>query len=320
MLLRIYLQSTISDSLRERLVEILAHLLGIIGIVTKDMKHGRLRLFVQNVCGKDEALENALEELDELTKYEIQDVVADTHLGVGKTVKAVDALADAQRKAELRDCFQWLSASDEQNSHDAVQKKATKDTGNWIFNDSTFNEWMRSENQSFLWLHGKSGGGKSVLCSTIINLLQEHRSKVSCALAFFYFDYKSSAKWDFCDLLKSLLGQLSSQSPQAVAVLKQLYADHNSGIKQPTRQKLLDAIRDILEQSDAVYIVLDALDECGYDAREEHLFPFIKDMLLKKQYSVHLLVTSRIENDIQAFMHKYDPYVVNLGFKKWDCL
>ncbi|TFY58838.1 hypothetical protein EVG20_g8001, partial [Dentipellis fragilis] len=331
---RIYIKPgiNISDVLRMQIVKILAHLLFIMGKVTKYIRKGCRGQIKHPVLGflKKNTMQEALTKLDHLTKEEglavlaatldgVRDVdedVRDVNEGVKQVNEGVNGIGrkldSAQEDAELHKCYSWLSAPDPWINHNGAQEKLhDQSTGKWIFQDQRFVEWL-DKTHSLMWLHGKPGGGKSVLCSTVIKMLQDHvNSTMSCALAFFYFDFKDLSKQNFSGFLRSIPRQLSSQSLGASAVLKKLYVDHDNGLRQPSQKDLQIALGNILKHFDAAYIVLDALDECHVDDRDRHLISFVT--MLNAQNSVHFLATSRNEADIKECLETNVTHVVNLG-------
>ncbi|TFY70482.1 hypothetical protein EVG20_g2514 [Dentipellis fragilis] len=310
--------SNFSDGLQQNIVKILAHVLFTVGIITKDMKRGQLKHFIQGAFTKNSVIQDALTKLHHLTKEEglnVQAVIYQNVRDMSKGVNAIGKKLDkAHGNAELHRCHYWLSAPDPWINHNRAQEKLSEQsTGKWIFRDKRFVDWLNKSHSS-IWLYGKSGGGKSMLCSTIINMLQEHiKSKTSSAVAFFYFDFKDSSKQNFSGLLRSLLWQLSSQSLGASGVLKKLYADHDNGLRQASQHDLQIALGDVLKHFGSIYIVLDALDECHRDDRDICLLPFVENMMLDNQDSVHFLATSRNEADIRECLETKSTYVVNLG-------
>ncbi|KAA1474470.1 hypothetical protein DENSPDRAFT_852311 [Dentipellis sp. KUC8613] len=62
--------SNISGDLRRKIVNILAHLLLAIGIITKDMKRGNFKHFIRGVFTRNSDVQDALAKLDHLTKDE----------------------------------------------------------------------------------------------------------------------------------------------------------------------------------------------------------------------------------------------------------
>lgn len=56
----------------------------------------------------------------------------------------------------------WLSNTDPISNHSTAKSKRAKTTGDWFIKGETYSEWLKTPN-SFLWLHGIPGCGKSVL-------------------------------------------------------------------------------------------------------------------------------------------------------------
>lgn len=61
----------------------------------------------------------------------------------------------------------------------------------------------------------------------------------------------------------------------------------------------------MIQRVGEVWIVLDALDECSQEERSQKrgLLSRIKDWVVSQQVSIHLLVTSRPEQDIKSTLH-----------------
>jgi hypothetical protein len=58
--------------------------------------------------------------------------------------------------------FSWLSAPDVTVDHANIKVKRQPDTGLWFINGDIFKSWKTSQ-QSFIWLYGIPGCGKTVL-------------------------------------------------------------------------------------------------------------------------------------------------------------
>jgi hypothetical protein len=78
-------------------------------------------------------------------------------------VKALVTLIKARQIAgHIQD---WLKAPDASINHNEACAKKHPGTGMWLIKSDTFITWLKREN-SFLWLQGFAGCGKSVMCST----------------------------------------------------------------------------------------------------------------------------------------------------------
>lgn len=191
----------------------------------------------------------------------------------------------------------WLMAPDASIDHNAVYAKHQPQTGLWFTGGNHFAKWLVQRN-SFLWLNGFPGSGKSVLCSTAIQhtfLRRKDRDRVG--FSFFYFNFNDKSKQDDHSMLRALLLQLSGQIQDGEQVLEQLYKSHNPG--NPTVEALLNSLFNLLSQFRDSYILLDGLDESPRDDKRKGVLRAIQ--VIRQWYlpSVHLLVTCRDELDIR---------------------
>lgn len=170
-------------------------------------------------------------------------------------------------------------------------------TGRRLLESHIFAAWLIEEN-SFLWLHGFAGTGKSVLCSTAINSVFRHRrSDPHIGIAFFYFTFNDESKQDESAMLRALLLQLSSQLQNGHSELTRLHHSYQNGI--PPSPVLTGYLHQLVQKFRHVYIVLDALDESPRNGARDHVLVTLESM--KKWYfpGLHLLITSRVEPDIR---------------------
>lgn len=91
--------------------------------------------------------------------------------------------------------------------------------------------------------------------------------------------------------------QLSAQCLRLPDSLQLAYSQSQNGQQQPTIEDLIAILHQILESFQSSYVFLDALDEC---ASREELLIFISEITGWKLGGLHLLATSRKENDIEA--------------------
>lgn len=213
----------------------------------------------------------------------------------------------------LKRIHNWLEAPDPSANHVIALAKREVTTGSWFIGGTAFKEWKTSPN-SFLWLYGIPGCGKTILSSTIIQAVHEHcnlnrhpdrRPSVApiWAVAYFYFDFSDALKQSHNKLIRSLIKQLSLQLHYTSDALESLFTACTSGTGQPpTIEALRSTLSHIIEEFDQVYIVLDALDEC---TEREVLLESINEFLSWDHSELHLLVTSREENDIANEMDNF---------------
>jgi hypothetical protein len=133
----------------------------------------------------------------------------------------------------------------------------------------------------------------------------------SSAFAYFFFDGKDGQKESQTvgSLIRSLIRQFSATYGGVPTVLTKLYHSCHDGGSQPSVESLQATLLLILEAFDDVYIVLDALDEC---AERKDVPKWIKQMTSWRKGKLHLLATSRPEEDIAKDLRLLDPDHVNI--------
>jgi ankyrin repeat protein len=204
----------------------------------------------------------------------------------------------SQISSSVRD---WLKAPDATVNYNAVCTKRHPGTGKWLIKSDTYTAWLTGRN-SFLWLSGFAGSGKSVLCSTAIQHIFRHRkSDPRIGIGFFYFTFNDESKKDESAMLRALLLQLSNQRQDGYKDLTSLCESYSAGTPPP--YVLLDCLRRLIQRFDQVYLMLDALDESPRNGPRERVLDVLEEIKRWGQDSVHLLVTSRDHWDIRESLN-----------------
>ena len=140
----------------------------------------------------------------------------------------------------------------------------------------------------------------------------------SALLAYFYFDFKDTAKQDSRALLSSLLIQLSDQSDILCNALLSLFSSHKRGSEQPTDDELARRLKDMLTvmRQVPIYIVIDALDECpndsGIPSSREKVLELVRDLVELRLPNLRLCITSRPEFDIRSTLEPLATQQISL--------
>ncbi|KAF8512683.1 hypothetical protein JB92DRAFT_264456 [Gautieria morchelliformis] len=269
-------------------------------------------------ASRKEALVYALKQgevnqtLDNLQMFQQQLVVA---LSIDQARLALEA-DDYQRRQDIyqrrQDIYKWLAAPDYESKHWNAAGEREGGTGSWFVRGESFLEWKHKP-KSFLWLHGKAGAGKTILCSTIIREISDHsKSDPSIAVAFFYFDFRGK-DIEPPSLLRALIKQLYLQSARAPAktsdYLMKLFSDKENGQGSLSPEELKSTLKSIISTFENVYIILDALDECP----DRHRFlGLIKEIHGWNFDTLHLLATSRDEKDIEKTLRDLVSHQVSM--------
>ncbi|KAF7520534.1 hypothetical protein G7054_g12729 [Neopestalotiopsis clavispora] len=200
------------------------------------------------------------------------------------------------------DIMQWLAPPDVTSNFNKAIKARHPGSGSRLLESKAYTMW-KIGNNSFLWLHGIPGCGKTILTSTVIEDLQKSQSHAQ-TLLYFYFDFTDSRKQSFENTLRSLIGQIYHQNENTPKYLKSLYSLCRNGKVQPSFESLQRAFMKTIGGVEEVRIVLDALDEC---TPRGELLAWLRSINqdLSQHVNMYVLVTSRPEQDIESAIKRY---------------
>jgi len=141
--------------------------------------------------------------------------------------------------------------------------------------------------------------------SSIIEDIQDICQTGLAALSIYYCDFRDINKQNARNLLSSVLIQLCHQSDTFSEVLSSVYSTHGNGSRQPSIDSLLGCLKSMLKlpRQGALYLVIDALDECpnssGCPTSREQVLVILQELVDLQLPHVHLCITSRPEVDIR---------------------
>ncbi|KAH9030407.1 ankyrin repeat-containing domain protein [Lactarius pseudohatsudake] len=267
-------------------------------------------------------IEDALQRFDELERRELltgiaqvtsdtsvlKDNAEETKADARETKAMVKAIAD-NLKMDARDLDEvlqklkrWLSPPDPSTNYNIGLRDLHEETATWFLESRIFQEWYSMG--SLLWIHGKPGSGKSILCSAIIQRLVSLCDDGRASVAYFYFDFRDDNKKHLHDLLPSLLIQFAAQSIPCCDIISRVYSTHGKGMQKPSDEVLINCLANMLSTvtQHPIYIVVDALDEClntsGVRSPRERVLSLMKHLINLHLPNLHICVTSRPEIDI----------------------
>jgi hypothetical protein len=136
--------------------------------------------------------------------------------------------------------------------------------------------------------------------------------------AFYYFDFRITAKQDISGLLSSLLVQLCTKSDPCYGILSRLYSTYDNGSRLPDDKALVKCLKDMLglPEQPVIYLIVDALDECpntsGVVPPRERILNLIEDLVEIDLENLRICVTSRPEADILDALQPLASHTVSL--------
>ncbi|KAJ5589982.1 protein kinase domain family protein [Penicillium hetheringtonii] len=238
--------------------------------------------------------------------------------GIDEAVERLKEIQSHTRSLQEREILDWLSTASYSDTQNDVHERRTSDTGNWFLNHPVYIEWKATPGK-ICWGYGAVGCGKSVLCSTVIQDIEDFcKSDPSRKFAYWYFQFSNDETQKVYNMTRSILRQLMPRILPSSLV--KLWEDHGHRGSKPQQQKFADVLDIVLEDSqDKVFLIIDAMDECpvkDHDGRSS-LLEFIEQLLSKHPSKLHILATSRPEPDIRSRLEQYLNVDLEIGRFRW---
>ncbi|KAI1379582.1 ankyrin repeat-containing domain protein [Hypoxylon crocopeplum] len=222
-----------------------------------------------------QTLDESVEEVVSHISLELQILQQKDVYKVQNDIANINSLLELVKASQISvDIRQWFRAPDVTTNYNESCKKRHGGTGLWFVKGSSFSAWLAKPN-SFLWLNGFAGCGKSILCSTAIQHVFRHRrSDPRIGIAFFFFTFNDNAKQDVSGQLNDNRGLLSLRNKYPNAI--------------PPDHALLDCLSKLLRAFDDTYIILDALDESPRDRYRKDMLQTLVDLQAWSEPGLHL--------------------------------
>ncbi|KAF8274624.1 hypothetical protein EI94DRAFT_471754 [Lactarius quietus] len=244
--LNIYSEIPLDPLMTDIVAKIMVELISILTIAKKQISRGRLKQFAKKLLGNSE-IETILKRLDRLTKEEAHMTVAQTLAivhglldnikvvmdggetstsAIRRTLVTMQEVANEinklKREQLQKDARSWISPPDPSKNHIIARRIHCGESAVWFTRGHAFDKWNLMG--GLLWVHGKPGSGKSILCSSIIEEAKVLHKAGLGIVAYYYFDFRDTAKQDVRGLLSSLVAQLSAKSNVCYDIFSSLYS------------------------------------------------------------------------------------------------
>ncbi|KAK6449599.1 hypothetical protein FP744_10005849 [Trichoderma asperellum] len=212
------------------------------------------------------------------------------------------------KKQHEKSLATWITVSEDVSGLRKALEEAAKD-----HDRKEFLSWLCQVDPSHMYnaardRHeaGTTGSGKSILSSSVIKHIDDkYASDPLIAMSYFYFSFADSQKQKVDVMLASIIKQILAHRPNIPPSAQKLSEYKVSG-RRPDTQTLITALKDSILGFSAVYIIIDALDECPtLSGERKKLIKALHDILDKAPENLHLLFTSRKESDISSAMRRH---------------
>ncbi|KAL8658442.1 MAG: hypothetical protein Q9202_007559 [Teloschistes flavicans] len=218
------------------------------------------------------ALQNVQNEVSYSIKRSIEDTYTD-----------VRGLRESQLAKEAEQTLQWVSSLDFKLTQNDTLHRRHADTGNWILREPSFIAWANGETDTFC-CEGIPGAGKTIIASIVVDHLKRQPdlrfntkrriessiglpdSSVTCI----YCSYKERNTQTAENLVGSVIKQLAENYPKSLfPLVSEVYQARTIAHQRLSLADCVSLLGSMLQCFRQSYIVVDALDECAADVKDE---------------------------------------------------
>ncbi|KAJ5963696.1 uncharacterized protein N7479_003572 [Penicillium vulpinum] len=205
-----------------------------------------------------------------------------------------------------RDLHEWLLGSTSTNDlYEIFSQRKIEGTCEWVLGQPWFLDWTSPDfptgGAKILWINGRAGFGKSVICARVIDYLSSN-SKDPVAHFFFSSDFES--RRDPFIAIRSWLSQLI-RHPVFFSLAREKLTTQQG--QKATRGNTLELLRDLVMEIPRCTFILDGLDECrwiGQDPNSNDGASIVEFLEALRRAiagtSTRILIVSRAEPEIQT--------------------
>ncbi|KAH1271483.1 hypothetical protein KXX33_000571 [Aspergillus fumigatus] len=224
-------------------------------------------------------LEGSIAQLERLKTYFILVILNDRSVAEKETAHSIDAVKTNEKTKT------WICAVDFGSMHRKARSLCQPGTGAW-FIQGPLRSWIAPEGKCrMLSLEGKSGSGKTVLCSTAIEAVKDAiATRTSSQVIYYYCSFHLTTSQELVYLLGALLVQLSESYPEILDELQESFK--RRALPQP--DELVSLLLKFTKPLSELFIVVDAINESRKSAQ-------ILDALLtllESSHNIRIMVTS----------------------------
>lgn len=108
-------------------------------------------------CARGQILDSG-QEISQMSKAQIGRTLRRSIFCPSRILYILNEVAENKKNEIIR----WLSPTDPTTNQAAARKKHEDQTGKWFTKGEEYSKWKENSN-SFLWLHGIAGCGKTIL-------------------------------------------------------------------------------------------------------------------------------------------------------------
>ncbi|KAJ5970618.1 uncharacterized protein N7479_000536 [Penicillium vulpinum] len=226
-----------------------------------------------------------------------------------------DLKNEKQQRDEEDRARVWLSDLPYLAHHKTAKSGRTPDTGEWIFENTDYKNWITSDQKAILCINGIPGAGKTKLISRLVDFYndaleddkphEEMDDEVETSqLAYFYCRQDDTNRQDWRNILCTLAKQLTRSCNRLPTEVMRVFKQRgklDSPDPNMTSLECEEILKCFIQHNGKVTLILDAFDECAKDTKRILLEVF--DRLAQSALPVSVIMSSRDDDSFTGFQN-----------------
>ncbi|KAH3951684.1 hypothetical protein HBI56_079460 [Parastagonospora nodorum] len=210
---------------------------------------------------------------------------------------------------KVREVLAWLEteATPPARTLERHLKGCLPDSCDWFVKHKTTQLWLgTSAKNPLVWLYGKPGAGKSVLCSTLV----QHAEASNLDVFYYFCSFLGSHSDGPNRLLRSIITQVIQKHQVLATYVHDVYFKSHPI---HTKKALLGLLTELLRGLGPVRLVVDGIDE--WESRDQkELFKDLEQLITPNQPShiCKILIASRETIHISRLLRKKDKSAMTI--------
>ncbi|KAF5006337.1 hypothetical protein FDECE_7265 [Fusarium decemcellulare] len=194
----------------------------------------------------------------------------------------------------------WIDPPTWAHPLESSQHHRSTKTTEWFLEHPEVSRWLSQSStncaMSALSVQGKPGYGKTTLCATLVEHIQNNclnqPSTDSAAVVYFFFDRQRRDNAEALGAFRAVLAQLLHtlrKDADILDIITLVWDQNRTGQTAASGNEILSALRLLVSRISSLFMVMDGVDEC-YEYKE--LFDYIKQISRLPEY-LSLAIFSR---------------------------
>ncbi|SPO04841.1 uncharacterized protein DNG_07526 [Cephalotrichum gorgonifer] len=188
------------------------------------------------------------------------------------------------------------------NAIESVSDRIIPACWDWILDHAAYKSWLNAVDSRLLWISGGPGKGKTVMAISLVAELAASKDAVVCDFFCRHMDDRGNTA---SAILRGLIHGLAQNQRHLVGFIRDKYKTPED-VSSAQFKELWSLLREMVagfKGPKAIYLVIDAVDECRDEPEILKLLEFIKrDPFKLSQTSIRWLITSRPSSELERII------------------